>query len=97
MGKTQSKQITEEIIIAQNGAGNNAGASTTNKDFNKTGIERIELYTIIVLFTLLIMISYSVWRYCKVRFGRYMRRELQEGVVVMRNGDRDQGARQIIV
>lgn len=99
MGKTQSKEIAEEIVIAQSGAGNNAGVSTTNSDVFKNS-ERIELYTVIVLLILILIGGCSVWRYCKVRCGRYMQRQLREEIAVMRNSNDKElngGARQVIV
>lgn len=72
MGKQQSKDIKEEIIIAQNGAGNGASATTTNTET----IFRIEMYLVFITLFILAIIGFLIWKNCKTNYGRYMRREL---------------------
>lgn len=84
MGKQQSKDIKEEIIIAQNGAGNEASATTKHTET----IFRIELYLVFITLFILGIIGYLIWKNCKTNYGRYMRRELQDlGITPYRISD----------
>ena len=75
MGKTQSKEMKEEIIIAQNGGASNSATSATS---NSTRNETLEVYILILLILVLTIIGYFAWRRCKYNYGRFIRRELQE-------------------
>lgn len=74
MGKQQSKQQEEQIIIAQNGAGNSAATATSEQQI----YGRYELYLIFITTCILVVLSYLLWTRCKVKYARYMRRELQD-------------------
>ncbi|CAH0717109.1 unnamed protein product, partial [Brenthis ino] len=74
MGKQQSKEVKEEITIAQNGAGNEAYATTKHTET----IFRIELYLVFITLCILGIIGYFIWKNCKTNYGRYMLRELQD-------------------
>lgn len=85
MGKQQSKTQDERIIIAQNGAGNNAA---TFDDEKETTYRRYESYLLFIITCILAAILYLLWKRCKLTYGRYMRRELQEFPMVgTRGGD----------
>ncbi|KAG6457966.1 hypothetical protein O3G_MSEX010587 [Manduca sexta] len=75
MGTSSSKR-TEEVIIAQNGAGNSA--ATAQAENQGSAFVRQETYLLIIIACILGAILYVVWRYCKTGYARYLRRELQE-------------------
>lgn len=96
MGKTESKQEKEEIIIAQNGAGNSAVASEAATHYST----RVELYSLATLTVLLLVIGYVLWKRCKNQFANFMTRTLLDNsVVVMRQSEQrqNQGCQQVIV
>lgn len=75
MGTTPSKR-TEEVIIAQNGAGNSA--ATVQQEAQLPVHVRHETYLLIIIACILVAILYVMWRYCKIGYARYLRRELME-------------------
>lgn len=99
MGRGASKIEKEEIIIAQNGAGNSAAASETVKRFHFVDIEG---YLILIVTILLTMIGYFLWKRCKRSYGSYIRRELREMPISGIAGREERGqlgltAQQVIV
>lgn len=76
----------EEIIIAQNGAGNSA--ATSEIVHRSMDIEKAEFYIIIILTILLLMVAYFFWKRCKQGYGTYIRRELHEMPVITTRGER---------
>lgn len=72
MGSKTSK--TEEVIIAQNGAGNSAATAAT--ETLTSG--RQETYLLFIIACILAAMLYVMWRYCKTGYARYLRRELQD-------------------
>lgn len=84
MGKSQSTLNKETVVVAQNGAGNSATASAAVE-----WRDRVETYSLLILSCILAIAVYFLWKSCKTRYGRYMRRELQElpTMAVYRRGD----------
>jgi hypothetical protein len=76
MGKSSSKVEKEEIIIAQNGAGNSASATETIQ--HRQLLQSMEMYSTITVVILCLIVGYFLWRRCKDNYGSYMRRELHE-------------------
>ncbi|KAF9793767.1 hypothetical protein SFRURICE_003591, partial [Spodoptera frugiperda] len=64
---------TKHVVVAQNGAGNSATASAAVE-----WRDRVETYSLLNLSCILAIAVYFLWKSCKTRYGRYMRRELQE-------------------
>lgn len=73
---TKNSKTTEEIIIAQNGAGNSAAAAQSETQLSL--FLRLESYLLFIIAVILVAILYIMWRYCKIGYARYLRRELQE-------------------
>ncbi|OWR44844.1 hypothetical protein KGM_209965 [Danaus plexippus plexippus] len=79
MGKTQSKNTEEHIIIAQNGAGNSAASSAVaTEESNQASLIRYEIYLLFIITCILAGIAYMMWRKCKENYAHYMKRELQD-------------------
>lgn len=96
MGKAESKQEKEEIIIAQNGAGNTATASETAVHH----ISNIQLCSLATLVLILLIIGYILWKRCKNQYAIFLRRSMQDNsVVVMRQPEQRQNTscQQVIV
>lgn len=96
MGKPESKQEKEEIIIAQNGAGNSATASEAAMHYSS----RVELYSLATLALILLIVGYIVWKRCKNQYEHFLKRTLLDNsVVVMRQPEQrqNQGCQQVIV
>lgn len=96
MGKSESKQEKEEIIIAQTGAGNSAMASETATHYST----RVELYSLATLTVVLCVIAFILWKRCKTQFASFTRRTLLDNsIVVMRQSEQrqNQGCQQVIV
>lgn len=92
MGKSSSKMEKEEIIIAQNGAGNSA-ASAENIQHHRS-LETMEMYLTIIVAILFLIVGYFLWKRCKYRYGSYIRRELQELPTIARPTTRGDRSRQ---
>ena len=75
MGKPQSKTAEEKIIIAQNGPGNNAGATAATNQMDKK--EVMEYYLIFITIFIVILIAHFYWKKVKKNYGIFVRRELQ--------------------
>lgn len=78
MGKTGSKveRLSEQVIIAQNGAGNRATAD--QEESQVSTMMRHENYLLFIIACILMLILYMMWRYLKNGCGTYLRRQLQE-------------------
>lgn len=61
MGRPQSKEVKEEVIIAQNGAGNEAAASTAYTDH----VNHVLLITLfVVIGTAILLLAYNYYKKC---------------------------------
>lgn len=79
MGKQQSKETEEKVLIVQNGAGNGAAAAAAAaSESDKSAFARYELYLLFIIACILMAILYIMWSRCKINYARYIRRELQD-------------------
>lgn len=77
MGGSQNKEPREEVIIAQNGAGNSASTAVSATEVN-TIYNRYEIYLIFITTCILAVALYVIWRRCKKKYAAFIRRELQQ-------------------
>lgn len=87
MGGTQNKEPREEVIIAQNGAGNSASTAVSEKEIHTVN-SRYEIYLLFIITCILAATLYIIWRRCKAKYADFMRREiLQQNPVEIRCGE----------
>lgn len=69
MGKPQSK---EEVIIAQNGAANQASTSILHEMTHT----KLDILTAIVTVAFFIVLCYLTWKFCKDQCTKFLRKEI---------------------